>query len=269
MIDINHFLSSVKNIADSNPTYRTGGRGADGTCDCIGLIMGAMYENGHEKYKLHSSNYFARFEMAEMGVLDDENILMPGDLVYKAREDSGQLNDRYKNGSEYDNGDRLDYYHVGVVTEIEPLEITHCTETGNANGIAYDTSAKDWTHFGFLAGLGLSSEEEEYGMAKATVYAADGNPVKLRPTPSTKKPYIDKVPVGAVVTVHGGNDEWMQVSYNGKTGYMMTEFLQMEEAENPSENEQEGQQGGYSEGFEEKVLGMLEEILNMLSEGNG
>lgn len=274
MIDINHFLSSVKNIADSNPTYRTGGRGADGTCDCIGLIMGAMYENGQKAYPLHSTNYFARFEMTALNALTNENQLSPGMIVYKAREDNGQLNDRYKQGGRYYvPGDLMDYYHVGVVTSVSPLEITHCTETSAIDGIAYDSSIRGWTHYGTLNDIDYAvngGEEMETVSKLATVTSPNGKPVNLRKGPGTNYTYIAKVPIGTVVTVHGGNDEWMQVSTGGKTGYMMTSFLMVEKVdEAPQETPQEDQQGGYSEGFEEKVLSMLEAIIDNLNAMGG
>ena len=156
---------------------------------------------------------------------------------------------------------------MGVVTAVSPLEITHCTETDNINGIAYDRNIDGWTHFGWLDGVSFEPEEEETTMAqKATVYAQNGEPVKLRPSPSTKKPYTMKVPVGTVVTVNGGNDEWMQVSVNGKTGYMMTEFLQME---NAAENTEAPQQEAHAPDFEEKVMAMLEAILDNLNTMGG
>ena len=36
------FLSAVDAIQAEAPTYRSGGKAADGTCDCIGLIIGAL-----------------------------------------------------------------------------------------------------------------------------------------------------------------------------------------------------------------------------------
>ena len=64
----------------------------------------------------------------------------------------------------------------------------------------------------------------------AIVWAADGNPVKLRPTPATDKPYLAKVPCGAAVTVFGQAAGWSQISHQGKRGYMLTEFLVQGEA---------------------------------------
>lgn len=50
--------------------------------------------------------------------------------------------------------------------------------------------------------------------------------VNLRSRPSkTGGTVYQKVPSGAVVTILTPGDEWTQVRYNGKTGYMMTYFL--------------------------------------------
>ena len=66
---------------------------------------------------------------------------MLGELVYKARRpsDSGyDLHGRYLQGGRYWTGDTLDYYHVGIVTGVSPLEITHCTSTNGVDGITTD-----------------------------------------------------------------------------------------------------------------------------------
>jgi hypothetical protein len=35
-------MAAVEEIVAKAPTYRLGGDGSDGTCDCVGLLMGAM-----------------------------------------------------------------------------------------------------------------------------------------------------------------------------------------------------------------------------------
>lgn len=64
----------------------------------------------------------------------------------------------------------------------------------------------------------------------AMVWAAGGQPVKLRSTPGTEKPYLAKVPVGSMVAVYetamnSGGQEWSGVSYHGKRGFVMSQFL--------------------------------------------
>lgn len=221
------FVEGVQRIAASNPTYRTGGDGSDGTCDCIGLIMGAL---GGE-YPMHSSNWFARymtFGLAPIAPDGYEPTL--GDLVYKARNPNNpkyDLHERYVSGR-YATGDLNDYYHVGVVTSVVPLEITHCTSTGNVDGIAYETTLDSWTHCGVVDVIDLVEFETGEGLVThelAVVYSENGKPVKLRPFPSTDKPYMAKVPFGAQVEILEQADEWATVRWNGQRGYMMREFL--------------------------------------------
>lgn len=135
------FLHQVETIAKSKPAYRIGGDGSDGTCDCVGLIIGAV----GKAYDLHSSNYFARFQMQYLDSLLDESQLHPGSIVYKSRRDTSNLHERYQPGGRYNTGDLLDYYHVGVVTSVEPLEITHCTSADGVDGIAYDDSIRAYS----------------------------------------------------------------------------------------------------------------------------
>lgn len=225
-MNVNKFLENVRRIADSRPTYRTGGDGSDGTCDCVGLIMGAL----GGKFDLHSSNYFARCQMRTKDSLLDESQLHEGSIVYKSRRDTAKLNARYQPDGRYYNGDMLDYYHVGVVTGIDPLEITHCTLSGTVDGITYDGSIRQWSHFGDLLKVeyGEEPEEDQPGIALfelAVVHTEDGNPVKMRSTPSTKLPYIDVVPNGALVDVLESADGWATVRWNGQRGYMMSQYL--------------------------------------------
>lgn len=40
------FLEQFETICATKPDYRIGGSGTDGTCDCIGLIIGAVRRAG-------------------------------------------------------------------------------------------------------------------------------------------------------------------------------------------------------------------------------
>lgn len=225
------FLDAVEMIAATNPAYRTGGIGEDGTCDCVGLIMGAMYALGRKAYPMHSSNYFARKETTRLLPLLESD-LQPGMLVYKAREDDGRLNDRYKPGGRYHTGDALDYYHVGVVESTQPLRIVHCTSTPTADGIVRDSSTKSWTHAGFVTGVDYDGtpEQAEEPVGNAVVHAETGKTVNLRARPNTSAQLVARVPVGTVVqvaeTARNDKDErWSRVTADGKTGYMLADFL--------------------------------------------
>lgn len=222
MISRTDFTAAIGQIARTEPVYRTGGTGADGTCDCIGLVMGAMYLNGREAYDMHSSNYFARFQTDGLQPLTDAALLKSGDIVYKARE--GSLHERYLPGGRYHTGDPLDYYHAGAVVSTAPLKILHCTSSCSVNGIAEDVSAEKWTHFGSVKGVCQEGHS-------AVVRAPEGGTVNLRARPDRKSSVIVRVPVGSEVRVHEAADGWSKITADGQTGYMMTEFLKEEQPE--------------------------------------
>lgn len=241
---VQQFLQNLQQIVDSNPTYRTGGTGKDGTCDCVGAIMGAL----GGKFALHSSNYFARYQMRSLDSLNDESQLHPGSVVYKSRRDTSQLNERYLPGGTHHANTSLDYYHVGVVTRIDPLIITHCTSGGGANGFTTDNSISAWSWFGDLLQVEYSADAGQDAPATvdlAVVYSEDGEPVRMRSKPTTEGEYntIAKVPYSAPVRILEQAGEWATVSWNGQRGYMMSKYLRvigMVPADPDPENEQEG-----------------------------
>lgn len=214
------FVQRVMSIAGQEPVYRTGGDGSDGTCDCIGLIMGAL----GGAYPLHSTNYFARFQTRDLRPLTAREPLRAGWILFKARGDEGTLHERYRDSGRYDTGDRLDYYHAGVVVQTEPLLIVHCTQRGGAGGIARDTAPDDW-HY---AGLPAAVREEADGArgTEAVVRAGSGSSVNLRAAPSLTAPRLARVPLDTVVRILGTEDGWAQIrTPDGLTGYMMRRYL--------------------------------------------
>ncbi len=217
------FIAQVEAIAQASPVYRLGGDGSDGTCDCIGLVIGAIRRAGGSWTGTHGSNYAARYEMRELLPVTDAGELNPGDVVYKART-PGQagyaLPERYKNDP-----DQRDYYHVGVVTATSPLEITHCTSPG----IVRDTKLGKWTYRGRLEKVDYDGTEVVETMVQtATVVADSGSKVKMRSKPSTSDGLYWEVPVGALVQVAEVSGEWAKVRYGDRTGYMMAKFLVMD-----------------------------------------
>ena len=247
MISLDRLLQGVRSIKALSPTYRTGGTGADGTCDCVGLIMGAMYRAGRKKYDMHSSNYFARYQMENLDAISSADDCFLGEIVYKFIDSTDDLHERYLSGGRYYTGDEMDYYHVGIVTSINPLAITHCTSGGGANGIIVDTKIGRWLRGGRLLGV----DYDDYSMGGddtmaiqfAAVTSENGLSVKLRSSKSAKNEsnILVKLPVGTVVRVQEQGDDWCRVecSYNGTaySGFMMSDFLEPTDA--PSDDEVE------------------------------
>lgn len=210
------FVEWVLKNAARVTEYSNGGDGSNGKCDCIGLVIGAWRMSGNKWPWVHGSNYAARYLTENLRA---DSALRLGDLVYKARppgEPGYDLPDRYS-----EHPDMNDYYHVGVVTREDPLEITHCTSV--PGGIKADGKRGAWKYSGRFSKL---TEGGEGPMDIMTVTSANGKPVNLRKSFSKAAAVIAQMPVGSTVEVLSYPDsEWARVRYNDKEGYCMREFL--------------------------------------------
>ena len=188
------------------------------------------------KFEMHSTNWFARYQTFGLEPISHDRYEPEiGDILYKARNPSNpkyDLHNRYVTGR-YATGDLTDYYHVGVVTNTAPLEITHCTSTGNVNGIAYDSAADTWTHVGILKNVDSEGTQADEGKNAAhdlaVVYSENGDPVRLRSKPTTDGEYntVAKIPPGAPAEILEQAGEWATVRWNGQRGYMMSKYLRV------------------------------------------
>ena len=222
MVHMEAWLSKVDEIAAEGPSYRLGHDGSDGACDCIGLIIGAIRRAGGKWTGTHGSNWAARNAMDTLHAVADPGDLHVGQAVFKEAEpgQSGyNLPDRYKGDA-----DTRDYYHVGVVRSVSPLEIVHCT----GPGIVHDSKLGKWNYAGWLRMVIRGNDEgEATGMQTAVVTAESGSTVNLRKTPHGA--LEDRVPVGSTVQVLDTMDGWARVTVDGKTGWMDKRYLQMQD----------------------------------------
>lgn len=220
MIPLEQFLRCVKENAGRIHAYERGHDGSDGESDCIGLIIGALKLAGFRWPGLHGSNWAARNAMATLDYIPDPSTMFPGEVVYKAREPGEEKYDlpsTYKNSS-----DQRDYYHVGVVTSVSPLVITHCT--GVDGGIKRDNTQGKWRYGGKLKYVDYDSEETampKEPLYKAIVTSANGLPVNVRSGPSASNEVLEKLDVGTEVDVMEELGDWCQIT----NGFMMRKFL--------------------------------------------
>ena len=248
--------------------------------DCQAFIEHCVRQAGGSM-DYRGSNDMAR-GAAWLGTLSQaraQGRLVPGAGVLIREETEENLPARYA-------GDGLgDFSHVGLYVGEGALSDTD--KNGNARScdvvhssatmgrVAGSTLQNGWTHVLWFpeidygasgaagnaaAGDGLTAGASPVRFA--TVVSPDGNPVKLRSTPSTDKPYLAKVPVGTAVEVMQDAQGWAQVRLpDGKVGYMMTKFLTFEDAEDAPESGQDEPSG---ETFEAEVLDRLEGIQRTL-----
>lgn len=230
------FLQQVLAIEAEKPSYRLGGSGKDGTCDCIGLVMGALRRAGGTWTGIHGSNWAARHEVDDLRWTTSE--LHPGEVVFKSRkpwEAGYDLPSRYA-GDADDN----DYYHVGVVYSTSPLVIIHCT----GPGVIRDKKLGAWKYVARLKqvtldGNAVSDQQDDKQDAqpkdqpgsgtilwRGRVKTSKGRGISLWDS-SAKKWARKRVPDGAVVAVMSKADGkgFALAQYEGVQGMADTRYL--------------------------------------------
>lgn len=221
------YVEGVNSIYTEQPTYRIGGDGSDGTCDCIGMCRGALKREGVENVtNLSGTNQAARKTIKNLQKIKKADQLAVGDVVLKTRDkDDGSLPlpDRYrKGGADYDAKlGETNFSHIGTVTGVNPLRITHMTSPT----AMIDTKLGKWEWFGQLPWVSDDGAEEQDAANWATVTAESGKTVKMRAKPSTLCRLYWDVPVGSQVILLDPGETWSEIIWAGRSGWMMSKYL--------------------------------------------
>ena len=237
-------LNAVQKIKSRNPAYKQPGDGSDGTCDCIGLWIGALKLIGILWSGIHGSNYAARYQTEDLKKITSVSDLELCDMVYKACEKGSTkhkwaLPERYHFGKAYYNGDLNDYYHVGIVTSVNPLNITHMTSPRMKVDTKLDQNKNSpWNYHGkckpLLKKVGKQTTQNSDQVCKpipttgseAIVVANSGSNVFLRQYPDKNCRTWDRVKLGEKVIIIEPGEVWAKVNYGRRKGwYMMAQHL--------------------------------------------
>lgn len=170
--------------------------------DCSGLFSWAFAELGG--YMYHGSNTMWNKYCTAQGKLSggkrtDGKTLLPGTAVFTLRNNS-------------------DRYHVGLY--IGNGEVIEASGT-KVGVIKSKITNSKWVEWGELKGVDYSTTSDNTPSIGSAV--VNDVRVALRTGPSTKDSVILRVDKGERVQVLG--ESWTKVSYQGRTGYMMTKFL--------------------------------------------
>jgi len=82
-----------------------------------------------------------------------------------------------------------------------------------------------YMHSGYLTVTGSITGGQLDENTAAMVKSANGQPVRLRSGPSTQYPIVASYAVGTPLTILSTGDTWSKVRINGRTGYMMNDFI--------------------------------------------
>ena len=221
-------MLSVKKLIDSAleclgwPYVSPGTNDARGI-DCSGLWVKCFRDQGASTY--HGSNTIFREHCTETGKLTSVSQLQPGMAVFKCK----AWTDADK-GNKWYGKNPGNLSHIGMVTGVNPLVITHATSPV----VKQDKTLGKWAYWGKVKNVdyGGSAEPAPEPAEPVTdpgrtmyVYAENGDPVNFRTGPSTKNSRIARLPVGEQLTVYGSQGDWSKAEWKGKAGWIMTKFL--------------------------------------------
>ena len=232
-ITVDAFLNTVDLIRKEKPSYKVGHDTSDGTCDNIGFIRGALLRSGVRKIKyMKESNQCARRLRLQLREIDS---VSRGDIVFKTCDIDDSfipLSSKYRVGGADYNGDMNNYYDVGIVTKVNPVEILHMTK----KGIKKDKKLSNWNYGGWLPFI--LEERRNDCMTKAIVSSND-SVAKLYSDPSFAcKEFVEIANDTVVVIIDNGNP-WAHVSFDGNNGYVLSKYLHEQPVETklPSNDE--------------------------------
>lgn len=227
------YIEGVNSIYEEQPEYELGQDGSNGKCDCIGMCRGGLEREGvTDVTNMRGTNQAARKTIRNLQKIKNIQQLRLGDVVLKTRDKDDKdmpLPDQYRKGkSGYSSiVGETNFTHIGTVTGINPLEITHMTSPSAKK----DTSLGKWSWFGQLPWVSSEGGGGDEPVGEwATVWAESGSTVKMRAKPSALCRLYWDVPVGSEVILREPGETWSGITWAGKDGYMMTKFLRTGEA---------------------------------------
>lgn len=189
------------------------GAARKGCVDCSGAFVYAYKQFGQSI--AHGSNNIARNYVRSLLSIEHAEPGMAAFKVRKPGQSGYDLPARYA-----DSSDKRDFYHIGLVDSTGRYVLN---AKSTKAGFTRDPIEK-WHAVGRLKAV-------EYGsvipMEKQTmiVTCTPGEKVRLRAVPSTSGSTLTQIPNGTTVLAGENEDGWRTVEYNGKSGYMMAEFL--------------------------------------------
>ena len=231
MLDLNKMIDSAHECIGW--PYESPGTNDKNGIDCSGMFVKMYRDQGAKIY--HGSNTIFREYCSETGKITSAKDLQVGMAVFKCKPwtDADKGNKWY--GTEPGN-----LSHIGFVTSVNPLEITHCT----CPVAKTDSTIGKWAYWGKLKdvdyGGGPSPEPgpdpEPTPVTKTMyVYAENGKPVNMRRKASKHAALVERVPDGAsVIWQKDDGNGWAYVKYHGFVGWMMDCYLVSEHTPAPS-----------------------------------
>ena len=173
--------------------------------DCSGIFVWAFDSLGGKMY--HGSNTMYREWCVNKGTLNkgrrsDSQPLLPGTALFT--------------------GDESNRGHVGLFVGYN----TVIEAAGTLQGVTTsNVTDKKWTYWGELKGVSYDGAADPSSAPQPGQAIVTGTRVALREGPSKSAKVLTRADIGETVDLATLPEDWAYISYKGKKGFMMTEFL--------------------------------------------
>lgn len=200
------------------------GKAEKGCVDCSGAFVYAFRQHGMTI--AHGSNAIARKYIIQLLPISEARAGMAAFKLRRPGEGGWELPEKYSGDP-----DQNDYYHIGLIDS----DGKHVLNAQSTQAGFTRTDLSRWSMCGYLKDVDYDDadpddQQEEEKLKTAIVTAPSGSTVNLRSAPSATAKLIDRLPVGSLVDVLEDFGEWMKISKGGKTGYMMSNYLEYSNA---------------------------------------
>ena len=143
-------------------------------------------------------------------ICDVDTEVLIGDI------DTSMQNNLYSDVSENEDGERLAIADVSDNKDSEPLAVPNSNQAESQS----EQKSADSTEQPVESALDSQLESNF-----ATIKVPNKGPLNMRVKNSGKSDIITRIPNGSSVEVIEREDEWTKVKYDGKIGYVMTNYL--------------------------------------------
>ena len=226
MLDVKKLIQSA--IECLGWPYVSPGSNDSRGIDCSGLFVKCFRDQNGSIY--HGSNTIYRKYCGEKGELKSESQLLPGMAVFKWNPNTPEKFD----------DDLGDFQHIGMVVNINPVEIVHASSV--AGRVVKDTGMGKWKYWGKLKNVDYQERPDTPDTPDTTGQTAyiTGDKVNFRSGPGTgyyRLLYLNK---GATVEVLEDKDGWAKCRYGEEIGYVKDDYVSFV---SPGEEGKDGKDG--------------------------
>ena len=195
----------------NSPWKYVAGGASKGAVDCSGAFTYWYKQLGGSMY--HGSNTMWRKYTTAKGKIGEID-LVPGMAVFKMRQDG-------KEPSSYKEDGEGNFYHVGLYIGNDLVVEAQSVSTG-----CITSKLSTWKYAAKLTGTVYDIKEgDSESVASTATVVTGGGSLNMRKGAGKSYSIITRIPNGASVTVVSREGDWVSILYNGKSGYVLGQYL--------------------------------------------